>query len=111
MRQSAQVSAEAQEIEREHRQLALMGERMEQFRRAVLPLSKLISDLEGLLEARTLASEQWVHDFRSACEDLEITYAVALDRLTAIPDAHDPTVADGLLDLDVLIRRAVQDLG
>ena len=88
-----------------------MGERIEQFRRATLPLSKLISDLEGLLEARTLATEEWIDDFRSAWGDLEMPYAIALDRLTAIPDAHDPTVADGLLDLDELIRRAIHDLG
>ncbi len=100
----------AEEIERERRQLRLMDERIEQFRNGSLSLARLISDLEGLLEARTLASDQWVDDFRSAWADLEIPYAVALDRLTPIPDAHDPTIADGLFDLDRLIRQAVDKL-
>jgi hypothetical protein len=104
------VSDAAEDIERERRQLTLMSERIEQFRSAKLSLGGLIADLEGLLEARTLASADWVDDFSDSWGNLEIPYAVALDRLTPIPDAHDPTVADGLHGLDVLIRRAINDL-
>jgi hypothetical protein len=109
--QSARVSGEAEVIERERRQLVLMQGRIAGFRSGDVSLGGLISDLEGLLEARALASEQWVDDFRSAWGDLEISYAVALDRLTPIPDAHDPVVADGLFDLDALIVSALTDLG
>jgi hypothetical protein len=64
----------------------------------------------GLWQARERAPEEWVDDFRSASGDLEIPYAVALDRLAPIPDAHDPVVADGLLELDRLIRHALDEL-
>lgn len=100
----------AEEIERDRRQLELMTERIELFRSGSLPLAALISDLEGLLEARTLASAEWIDNFREAWADLEIPYAVALDRLTPIPDARDTTVADGLSALDRLIKDANDDL-
>lgn len=109
--QSARVSDEAEVIERERRQLVLMQERVAGFRSSDVSLGSLIADLEGLLEARALASEQWVDDFRSAWGDLEISYAVALDRLTPIPDTHDPGVGDALFDLDALIFSALADLG
>lgn len=99
-----------EDVERERRQLGLMRERIRQFRDGSIPLAKLISDLEGLLEARNDASEQWIDAFRDAWSDLEIPYAVALDRLTPIPDAHYPTVAEGLFDLDRLIEQADQEL-
>ena len=99
-----------QDVERERRQIALMRERIGQFRDGSLSLARLISDLEGLLEARTRASDQWIDEFRDAWTDLEVPYAVALDRRTPIPDAHDPTVADGLFYLDRLIEQAETDL-
>jgi hypothetical protein len=105
------VLDDPEDVERERRQLSLMKERIEQFRNGSLPLARLINDLEGLLEARIHASEQWIDDFRAAWGDLEIPYAVALDRLTPIPDAHDPTVADGLFDMDRLIQQANDELG
>ena len=108
--QSALVTDEIEDIERERRQVCLMQERIEEFRAGSIPLARLISDLEGLLEARTRASRSWIGEFRSAWGDLEVPYAVALDRLTPIPDARDPTVADGLLALDELVASALADL-
>jgi hypothetical protein len=105
------MSDEVEHIERERRQLVLMQERIAKFRAGDVSLGTLISDLEGLLEARERASDSWIDDFRSAWGDLEIPYAVALDRLTPIPDAHDPIVADGLFDLDALIVSALAELG
>lgn len=87
-----------------------MRQRIAGFRSGDVSLGGLIADLDGLTEARALASEQWLDDFRSAWGDLEISYAVALDRLTPIPDAHDPLIADGLFDLDALIASALVDL-
>jgi hypothetical protein len=55
-------------------------------------------------------SDQWVDDFRSAWGDLEISYAVALGRLTPIPDAHDPVVSDALFELDHFIHQADNEL-
>jgi hypothetical protein len=60
--------------------------------------------------ALTFATDESIDDFWSAWGDLEIPYAGALDRLTPIPVARDPNVADGLFDLDVLIRQAIADL-
>ena len=105
------MSDESEATERERRQLVLMQDRIAGFRSGAVSLGVLIADLEGLMEARALASEQWIDGFRSAWGDLEISYAVALDRLTPIPDAHDPVVADGLLDLDALIISALTELG
>lgn len=104
------MSDETEVIERERRQLVLMRECIARFQSGGVSFGRLISDLEGLLEARERASEQWIDDFRSAWGDLEIPYAVALDRLTAIPDAHDPVVGDGFFDLDALIVSALAQL-
>ncbi len=87
-----------------------MQERITGFRSGDLSLKSLITDLEGLMYARALASQQWLDDFRSAWIDLEVSYAVALDRLTPIPNAHDPLIADALFDLDALIAAALTDL-
>jgi hypothetical protein len=96
--------------ERERRQLSLMQQRIASFRSGELFIARLIADLKGLLEARECASEEWIDDFRSASGDLEISYAVALDRLTPIPDAHDPCIADDLFDLDALSVSALAEL-
>ena len=106
------MSDETEHIERERRQLVLMDERIAKFRTGDVSLGTLINDLEGLLEARSSVwLDSWIDDFRSAWGDLEIPYAVALDRLPPMPDAHDPVVADGLLELDALIVSALAELG
>lgn len=101
---------DATQLERERRQLSLMQQRIASFRSGELFIARLITDLEGLMEARECASEEWLDDFRSAWGGLEISYAVALDRLTPIPDAHDPGIADDLFDLDALIVSALAEL-
>ena len=68
---SARVSDEVEVVERERRQLMLMQERIAGFRSGGVSLGGLISDLEGLLEARVLASEQWSDDVRAAWGELE----------------------------------------
>ncbi len=104
------VDHDSERIDRELRQLTLMQQRVEEFRRGDLYLGRLIADLEGLLEARELAEDQWIEEFRSARGGLEISYAVALDRSTPVPDASDPAVADDLQDLDRLISAAIAHL-
>jgi hypothetical protein len=42
---------------------------------------------------------------------MQARIAVALDRLTPIPTAHDPVVAGDLFDLDALITSALAELG
>ena len=91
---------------RERRQVALMRSQLDGFVAGSVPLPRLIADLEGLLNALEVLPEDWRDEFRSAWGGLEISYAVALDRLTPIPDASDSGVADDLFDLRVLIDRA-----
>ena len=102
------MSDDGEHVERERRQLVLMLQRIEVFRQNYLSLGRLIADLEGLLAARQRVSEKWIDDFRSAWGDLDIPYAVALDRLAPIPDAHDPV--DGLLERGRLVRPALDEL-
>ena len=91
---------------RERRQVALMRSQLEGFVAGSVPLPRLITDLEGLLNALEVLPDEWRDEFRSAWGGLEISYAVALDRLTPIPDASDSGVADDLFELRVLIDRA-----
>ena len=91
---------------RERRQVALMRSQLEEFVGGSVPLPRLIADLEGLLNALEVLPDEWRDDFHSAWGGLEISYAVALDRLTPIPDASDPVVADDLFELRLLIGRA-----
>ena len=91
---------------RERRQVALMRSQLDGFVAGSVPLPRLIADLEGLLNALEVLPDEWREEFRSAWGGLEISYAVALDRLIPIPDASDSGVADDLFDLRVLIDRA-----
>jgi hypothetical protein len=65
---------------------------LEQFEAGEVYIATLISDLEGLLAALELASEDWIDSFRTKWGGLEIAYAVALDELGSIPDNTDPAV-------------------
>jgi hypothetical protein len=107
---SACVASDPEQLARELRQISLMKQRVDEFRRGDLYLGRLIADLEGLLAACELADEQWIDDFQSAWGGLEISYAVALDRSTPVPDATVPTLSDDLHDLDKLIAAAMERL-
>jgi hypothetical protein len=70
----------------------------------------LINDLEALLHELQLVDQQWRDEFQEAWGDLEIPYAVALDRLTPLPTAANSTVAEGVERLDVLVRSGLAAL-
>lgn len=88
-RQTSTVSDD-EPMDYELRQLRLMAERLTQFREGAIPIARAISDLEGLLWALDgRVPQEWFDAFLEQWGELEIAYAVALDRLTPIPDATD----------------------
>jgi hypothetical protein len=97
--------------QRERRQLALMIDRLDRFRSGELSIGPVITDLEALLEELQLVDDAWRDDFREAWADLEIPYAVALDRQTPIPTATDATVGEGIASLDRLVHERLRLLG
>ena len=92
---------------REQRQYALMLERLQGFRQGSVPLPRLISDLEGPLCALELAPQDWLDGFRSVWLDLEVAYAVALDRLEPLPTKDDYLVAEPAEELEQLVRQRI----
>ncbi len=103
LRQAVGMGAEP---ERERRQLDLMGDRLARFRRGGLSIGPVINDLEALLHELESVDEAWIGRFVDAWSDLEIPYAVALDRLDPIPTIDDSTVADGVGELERLVGEA-----
>ena len=96
------VGVEPETIEREKRQLKLMQDRLQQFQTGDMSISHVIADLEALLAQLELVDETWRGEFIESWADLEIPYAVALDRQTELPTVRDSGVraaADRLLDL------------
>lgn len=91
------------DFDHEIRQLGLMATWLEDFTSGSAPLPATINALEALALQIKLATPEWHESFGEAWLDLEIAYAVALDRLTPIPDAADPTIRDGLYDLKALV--------
>lgn len=84
LRHHATVTVNDEIIERERRQLQLMLDRLRRFQAGDLSVSHAITDLEALLYQLELVDESWRREFTEAWSDLEIPYAVALDRQTEI---------------------------
>ncbi len=105
------MDGDPERVERERRQLRLMLDRLHRFRSGELPIGPVINDLEALLGELELVDEAWRGEFIEAWSDLEIPYAVALDRLQPIPDARDATVADGVEALERLVSAQLQAMG
>jgi hypothetical protein len=93
-----------EQCKQEARQLSRMRKRLWEFQAGEVYIATLISDLEGLLTSLELASEEWIDTFRELWSDLEIPYAVALDRREPIPDNSDPTVKGGVDALLALVE-------
>lgn len=60
-----------------------MSDRLARFRAGELGIAPLINDLEALRYELQSADDEWIDRFIDACGELEIPYAVALDRLEA----------------------------
>lgn len=81
-----------------------MLDRLDRFRSGELEIGGVIGDLEGLADQLELVDEGWRDRFSEGWSDLEIPYAVALDRQEPIPTVKDPIVAEGVDTLDHLVR-------
>jgi hypothetical protein len=104
----AEMASEDEPRAREERQLVLMRDRLTAFRSGRLPLKRLIDDLEGLLWALELASDDWKDAFRTEWGELEIAYAVADDHRDPVPDMTDAGVASAV---ETLLRMVDSQLG
>jgi hypothetical protein len=102
--QAVRVTASDEVQERERRQLAQMVDRLDRFRSGELGIGPVINDLLALLHELHVVDEQWRDGVWDALADLEIPYAVALDRQAPLPTASDSTVAEGVERLDLLVR-------
>jgi hypothetical protein len=89
--------------DRERRQFLLMEDRLRAFDAGDIYIAKAINDLEGLVSTLELTPDDWVEQFREAWGDLEVSYAVALDRLEPIPDATDPVVREAVAEMRRLV--------
>lgn len=87
-----------------------MLDRLDRFKAGDVGIGPVINDLEGLLSELELADEPWRQEFIEAWSDLEIPYAVALDRLEPIPTAKDETVGAGVDALHDLFRARLEAL-
>lgn len=105
------MEGDAEQADPERRQLLLMLDRLDRFRGGELSIGPVINDLEALLYELELVDEPWRDEFVEGWSLLEIPYAVALDRLTPIPDATDATVAEGVAVLDALVRDRLRAVG
>lgn len=87
-----------------------MLDRLDRFKAGNLGIGPVINDLEALLSELQLADGSWREEFIEAWSDLEIPYAVALDRLEPIPTAEDETVGAGVNALHDLVRTRLDAL-
>ena len=83
-----------------------MLDRLNRFRSGELTIGPVISDLETLHYQLHSVDEDWRGQFRAAWGDLEIPYAVALDRQEPIPTIADQTVAEGVAEIQRLVAEA-----
>lgn len=99
------------DVAREGRQLDPMLDRLRRFRSGELAIGPVISDLEALQYELHSVDDDWRERFTEGWSDLEIPYAVALDRLDPIPTIADPTVAEGVATIERLVTEARRALG
>jgi hypothetical protein len=105
------VNDDDEAVDRERRQLLLMLDRLRRFEAGSLFIAKMISDLEGLLEALEITPDPWRDEFREQWGELEIPYAVSLDRLEPIPDATDPQIRTAVERMLDLVQGRLLELG
>ncbi|SRR6266567_7093073 len=101
--QTVAVEVDDEHRAREMRQLGLMAERLDSFASGDIYIAQAISDLEGLLYALELTSDGWKDEFREEWGELEIAYAVALDRREPVPDASEPRIRDAVTAMRRLV--------
>ena len=102
------VTGDDELVEREERQLDLMRQRLLGFVAGEYGIGRVVTDLKGLLGALQTTSDDWIQEFRRSWGELEVDYAVALDRGEAAPDAKSPSIRDAVWRMLELVdqRRA-----
>ncbi len=96
--------------DRELRQLNLMEERLVGFSTGYLDIARMISDLEGLVAALEVTSEDWKNRFIHEWSELEIAYAVALNDGSPMPDASDPSLMQATRNMQSLVQERMDAL-
>lgn len=93
---------------REERQLALVDERLEAYRRRELSLPRLVDDLDARWNELRESSDPWRNRFREHWWTLEQVNAVALDRgwFDDLPDECQVLVDEAVDALDLLTDEA-----
>lgn len=84
--------------EYDRRQFKIMVQKIRAYREGKLPLSELINYLESLLSALEDRDENWENDFRSHWGDLEVVYAVALDKNKSSLDLDDQYIINEAIE-------------
>ncbi|MBA3957553.1 MAG: hypothetical protein H0X51_04045 [Parachlamydiaceae bacterium] len=82
----------------DQRQLRLMIDKINRFKKDTISLRFLIDDLNGLLEVLEESDDNWKRQFRIFWADLEITYAVALFKEKKVLDAQDVVRIDNAIE-------------
>ncbi|GLZ42892.1 hypothetical protein [Actinokineospora sp. NBRC 105648] len=86
------------------RQYDLMRDRLDGFRKGVVGLGRLISDLEALADQVETADKSWNDDFRARVGDLEMIYAVTFGAPgPALPPVRTTDLARHVGDLEKML--------
>lgn len=88
----------------QERNLRMMLSKLAAFENSELALSSLIPELEGLFNAVDLADPDWREGFWDLWGDLEISYALALNRgWKSLDEVREKIVAQAVADLKSLV--------
>jgi hypothetical protein len=93
--------------EREERQLALIAEGLEGYRRGAMSLRALCRHLEALLPELRLVPPEWVDEVKAEVNGLDVLYAVAVDQGVAddLPDDYRAEVSETIRRLEGMLKR------
>ena len=96
--------------EYDQRQYQFMANLLDGFEKHLLSLSRLINDLEGLLEVLQSPEETWKEAFRNEWGTLEVVYAVALDRgENVLSPEGTKVVAEAIKNMNQLLKQQLRE--
>jgi len=90
------------------RQLNLMIDRINRYKKELIGLWGLIKDLEGLLNALENYDENWKDEFQSNWIELDVIYAVALDEGISFEDSSVKN--DAFQTVDILKEMILSEI-
>ncbi|MFE4874074.1 hypothetical protein [Streptomyces sp. NPDC056682] len=89
----------SEDMQREARQRALIAQALGEYRRGASALGGLSQDLQVLVLELQLAPKEWLAAFQAEVNELEVLYAIALDR-----GITEDLPADYRADADATVR-------